>query len=148
MHILLKTQCGAKHTRGNKTTRKKSDSLEIQAIERKRRKEKKIFGRNENFYNWTTFNFRTRIAACSQWVTGTPWLVMESPFQGCSIWEMSKYVHPVLINFQMEKVGFWFMNLYPLFNDKVQWEWAVFFILDQKKYPLYWYKPISHFFGW
>ena len=41
MHILWKTQCGAKHTRGNKTTRKKSDSLEIQAIERKRRKEKR-----------------------------------------------------------------------------------------------------------
>ena len=41
MHIILKTQCGAKHTRGNKTTRKKSDSLEIQAIERKRRKEKR-----------------------------------------------------------------------------------------------------------
>ena len=47
MHILWKTQCGAKHTRGNKTPRKKSDSHEIQAIERKRRKkyweEMKIF---------------------------------------------------------------------------------------------------------
>ena len=51
MHILWKTQCGAKHTRGNKTPRKKSDSLDIQAIERKRRKEKKTFGKNGNFLN-------------------------------------------------------------------------------------------------
>ena len=47
MHILWKTRCGAKHTRGNKTPRKKADSFEIQAIERKRRKkyleEMKIF---------------------------------------------------------------------------------------------------------
>ena len=41
MHILWKTQCGAKHTRGNKTTRKKSDSPEIQAIERKEEKKKR-----------------------------------------------------------------------------------------------------------